>query len=218
MAAGASLGASPAAVLNTSTALSTSFYRSFIHNSSSWDPATFTHADVQLADALDPGAANADDVLSLSAFAERGGKVLLYHGEADADIPVGNSLFLHERMRETCGDDDFFRMFLVPGMRHCAGSEAAPWYVGAAGHAISLGVTEPVGELRDAEHDVVVAMMGWVEDGDAPERLVASKFGNDSAVEGIEGQRPLCVYPRRARFVGGEEGDPADVGSWECEV
>jgi feruloyl esterase len=59
--------------------------------------------------------------------------------------------------------------------------------------------------------DALTALEAWVENGVAPERIVASKEDADGAVEWT---RPLCAYPEVARWDG--EGDPNREASWAC--
>lgn len=85
----------------------------------------------------------------------------------------------------------------------------------------------------DAEHDVLAALMHWVEDGVAPTQITATKFNNDTLSEGVAFTRPLCKvrpscsyswctrgyadaawqYPATAKYIGGDEDDAA---SFEC--
>lgn len=52
----------------------------------------------------------------------------------------------------------------------------------------------------DAEHDVLAALMHWVEDGVAPTKILATKFNNDVAADGVAFTRPLCkVRPCMSR-------------------
>jgi feruloyl esterase len=58
----------------------------------------------------------------LSAFRKRGGKLLQYHGWNDPAIPARSSIRYYEDVRRTMGaTDDFYRLYLVPGMLHCGG-------------------------------------------------------------------------------------------------
>ncbi|KAK8107094.1 uncharacterized protein PG998_009107 [Apiospora kogelbergensis] len=67
----------------------------------------------------------------------------------------------------------------------------------------------------DREHNVLAAVVDWVEKGVAPEALVGTKFVNDTVDEGIAYQHTHCKFPAKSTFKGGDR-DPRDVGSWEC--
>ncbi|RYP14382.1 hypothetical protein DL765_006427 [Monosporascus sp. GIB2] len=219
---GLALGTSPAFALSGFTQYGYGLFRYFVHNDSAWDYTRLTRADVEAADEINPGRASADDFGSLARFADRGGKVLLYHGAADSLISAGSSLFFYDAVTKAmassggrgAGVDDFFRFFLVPGMEHCWLSAAAPWYI-AGGSQPLAGTTHSVPGFMDADHDVILAMMKWVEEGSAPEKLVATKFKDDNAAAGVQSQRPLCVYPRQAKYLG--TGDVNMPENWECE-
>ncbi|KAI0835197.1 tannase and feruloyl esterase [Hypoxylon sp. FL0890] len=191
-------------------------FQYWIYNNSDWDYTKFTFSDVQFADSINPGNATADD-FDLSPSLERGSKILMYHGAADPLIPTGSSVYYYKKVLQTLipkgvDVDDFYRFFLIPGMSHCSGSNLAPWYIGGASQSIS-GATHSVPGYEDANHDVILAMMRWVEEGKAPDQLIATKFVNDTASLGIQRQRPLCPYPKQAKYV---SGDPDEAESWEC--
>jgi hypothetical protein len=61
----------------------------------------------------------------LSAFKAHGGKLIQYHGWNDPAIPPGYSLEYRARVAATMGNvDDFYRLYMVPGMLHCGGGDA----------------------------------------------------------------------------------------------
>lgn len=95
----------------------------------------------------------------------------------------------------------FYRLFLAPGMGHCGGG-AGPNQFGQAG-----------GD-RDAEHDMVVALEKWVEKGVPPTRIVATKFVSDDKAKGVARPRPLCPFPQVAKYKG--TGDIADAANFAC--
>lgn len=100
---------------------------------------------------------NADNP-DLSAFKARGGKLLGYHGWNDPAIPPGMSLEYFASVRKQMGNtDDFYRLFMVPGMLHCRGGDA------------------PVNV------DWLALLANWVENGEAPDALVAR--GADGATQ-----------------------------------
>jgi feruloyl esterase len=211
-----SIGADPGFLLGSLSGLGLGYYRYWVHNDTEWDYTQFTYEDVQLADTIDPGYATADD-FDLSPYMNRGGKILKYHGDVDSLIPAKSSIYFYNQVLQEMGPkgvniDDFYRFFLVPGMNHCSGSTVAPWYI-AAGSQGLRGSSHSVPGFEDAEHDIILAMMRWVEEDIAPEKLIATKFANDTVTGGVQRQRPLCVYPKQATYV---SGDPDQASSWEC--
>ena len=141
----------------------------------------------------------------LSAFRAHGGKMIQYAGWADAAIPPENGLNYYRKVTHTIGDPhDFYRVFMVPGMAHCSG--------GAGPNAFGNGTSN--GPVIDADHDLVKALERWVEQGIAPERIIATHYVNNAPAQGVQFQRPLCAYPERAEYRG--EGDPNDASSFQC--
>ena len=124
----------------------------------------------------------------LSKFRRRGGKVLMTYGWADAVLQPLMGVNYYERAISTNGPDtrDFFRLFMVPGMAHCAGG---------------------IGPDR---HDAMTALINWVEKGKAPDAIVASKVTDGKVVR----TRPLCAYPQVARYSG--QGSIDDAASFGC--
>jgi feruloyl esterase len=94
----------------------------------------------------------------------------------------------YERAVKTNGSrtGDFFRLFMMPGMAHCAGG---------------------VGPDR---HDPVTAIIDWVEKGKAPDTIIASKVVNGQTVR----TRPLCPYPQVARYKG--TGSIDEAANFSC--
>lgn len=141
--------------------------------------------DAKLASILDP------DAPDLSAFARRGGKLLHYHGWLDPVLPPRDSVAYHDRVQARMGDARvFYRLFMAPGMLHCYG-----------------GRGPNVLQTREA-------ITAWVERGAPPDRLLATKYHDDSPVQAVEQTRPLCPYPQRARWDG--QGDRRRAESHRC--
>ncbi|RYO82962.1 hypothetical protein DL766_004961 [Monosporascus sp. MC13-8B] len=215
---GATLGVDPTVLLadGTDAMLQHGYYTNWVFNDTEWDYTQFSHRDVLFADTIDPGKTSADDY-DLSTFHKRGGKILHHHGDADYVIPSTSSVYYYKEVSNALTGknidlDDFYRFFLVPGMDHCYGSPNAPWYVTAAGQSLT-GATHSVPGFEDAEHDVILALMRWVEEDVAPEKIIATKFRNETVSAGIQSQRPICAYPRRAKYI---SGDPDKESNWEC--
>ena len=91
-------------------------------------------------------------------------------------------------MTRTIGgnQDDWFRLFLMPGVAHCGGG---------------------IGPDR---HDAVSALIDWVEADRAPSSIVASKVVDNNVVR----TRPLCPYPQVARHTG--RGSIDDAANFRC--
>ncbi len=163
-------------------------------------------------------ALDANDV-TLAGFRRRGNKLIMYHGFADPFITPYNSLDYYSAVANSNGDEEgdddgglartrrFARLFMVPGMNHCAGGPGANSFGGVGqGGASSIP--------QDAQHDVVRALEQWVEHGVAPERIVATKFVNDQPASGVAFTRPLCAYPEIAVYKG--TGSTTDAASFAC--
>ena len=61
----------------------------------------------------------------------------------------------------------------------------------------------------DPSDDALGALIAWVEGGVAPTQLLATKYVNDTPSQGIAFQRPLCLYPANAKYVGGNKTSAA---------
>ncbi|KAI0391449.1 feruloyl esterase B precursor [Xylariaceae sp. FL0594] len=214
---GVTLGTDAGFLMNQISTLGSDFFRDFVFNDTNYDFTKFTYKDLQFADTINPGNATADD-FDLSPFFKRGGKIIKYHGTADSLIPTGSSVLFYKMVLQTLRPkgvnlDDFYRFFLIPDMNHCSGSVTGPWYIAAGSQSIT-GATHSVPGYEDAEHDVIFAMMRWVEAKKAPSQLIATKFVNDTATLGVQSQRPLCPYPKQAKYI---SGDPNLSKNWKCK-
>jgi hypothetical protein len=141
------------------------------------DPATLTRAR-RIYDATST---------DLRAFKARGGKIVMWHGWADGSIVATTSIGYYEGVMKFMGGrkqtEDFFRLFLVPGVHHVGGGP---------------GLTE---------FDALTALENWVEKGEAPVRLIASRSPNGA----VERSRPVFPYPVLARYSG--KGNPKEAVS-----
>jgi feruloyl esterase len=133
----------------------------------------------------------------LSDFRKHGGKLLMYHGWADPLIPSPSSINYFNAL---VGDEghgggfqqasyggggnqalartqNYARLFMVPGMHHCSGGPGPNTF------------------------DALTPLVNWVEQGVAPETIVATKFVNDTP-PAVQMTRPLCVFPKVAKYKG----------------
>ena len=99
----------------------------------------------------------------------------------------------------------YHRLFLLPATGHCGGSTGP--------NSIGGGMPEPPNAYRDADHHVVSALMKWVEQGVAPEKIVATKFDSSGA---LTRARPVCAYPDEAAYNG--SGDINDAANFSCKT
>ncbi|KAI0631068.1 feruloyl esterase-like protein [Trametes polyzona] len=201
--------------MNTTTPLSggpVAWFQYMVLNDTNWTPDQFNSSLFRIADEVDPGRANAIDP-DLLAFAAppRNGKILHYVGLTDEMISPRNSFHYYDTVREHVRRygkgidiDDFYRLFPAPGMNHCFNGHGANAF-GA--------VFQPPPLKNDAEHNILTAMIRWVEEGVAPTKIIAAKYNNDTAADGVAFTRPLCKHPLKIRYRG---GDPYVESSFEC--
>jgi len=140
---------------------------------------------------------------SLAEFRKRGGKLLIFHGTADPIFSALESIDYYQRLTHDNGGSEstgrWARLFLVPGMNHCAGGPATDQF------------------------DALTPLVNWVEKGEAPDALPASARGAGNA-GGANGDvpaswaaartRPLCAYPKVATYNG--SGDVEQAASFTC--
>lgn len=146
----------------------------------------------------------------LRAARRSGKKIIQYHGWSDPLIPAEYSVAYFSAVQKSAGDtQDFYRLFLAPGMGHCGGGVGPTWIQGSA-------------VAHDAEHDAVLALERWVEKGIAPDKIIATEFvdpGMDplngpAAGTAIRSTRPICPYPQVAVYDG--HGDVMRAASFAC--
>jgi pimeloyl-ACP methyl ester carboxylesterase len=153
------------------------------------------------------GPVMATDDPDLSAFAARGGKLLLFHGWTDPLIMPRGTVRYFEAITDTLGAmvEEFAKLYMVPGMDHCSGG-AGPNRFGF----VPAGLGDPV----DPEQNIFRALMAWSEHGVEPQRLVASKYEADNPAQPLQRTRPLCPYPSVARHRG--SGSMDDAANFTC--
>ena len=171
--------------------LATDTFQYVVFQDPNWSFLTLNFdQDIARADKMDGGVNNAIDP-NLAPFFSHGGKLLLYHGWADQQIPPGGTINYYSNIVKTVGAakaSDSVRLFLAPGMGHCGGGEGPNTF------------------------DTVSALEQWVEKGKAPERLVASHAANGN----VDRTRPLCPYPQVAHYKG--SGSIDDEANFTCKT
>jgi feruloyl esterase len=125
----------------------------------------------------------------LRAFKARGGKILMWHGWADGAITATSSIGYYEGVMKFMGGrnqaEEFFQLFLVPGVHHGGGGP---------------GLTE---------FDALAALEKWVEKGQPPGKLIACRLTESGSADRC---LPVFPYPIVARYSG--QGDPKKADSF----
>lgn len=164
------------------------YFRDVVMRDPSWTPAMFD-MDRDLARALaDDPAELMTTKKDLRAYVARGGKLLLWHGWTDAMIPARSTIEYYEAVLAASGPDasNAVKLFMLPGVDHCAGGEGADVF------------------------DALPVIDAWVDRGQVPERIVASR----PLPTGASRTRALCPYPMIARYRG--TGSTDEERNFEC--
>jgi feruloyl esterase len=145
----------------------------------------------------------------LTKFRDRGGKIIGFNGTMDALIPpAGFEKYLTSVSETTGAGDSFIRFYKAPGMDHCGG--------GLGPNVFGNDIATPAPLAGDPSRDLLAALERWVETGDAPDRIIATKFKNNNVAAGeVAMTRPLCPFPKFAKYDG--VGDPNSEKSFSCQ-
>ena len=195
---GFALGSEPGWTFATSaepSPLTLEFFRRAVFDDPFWAWQSFDFPEDHLYAEEETGwmlnAASTD----LSRFRDHGGKLVLYHGWNDADVSPEATIAWYEALEASLDGDtdpleprtrDFVRLFMVPGMSHCAGG------------------------IGTDQFDAQRALEDWVERGLAPDRIEAERVESGEVTR----TRPLCPYPEIARYRGSANSDRS--GSFIC--
>jgi feruloyl esterase len=184
------------------------FFEYFVFDNPSWDFRTFNwNSDPTYVDnkVVVPGQTLASVLNSinpdLSQFRAQGGKLVQYHGFSDPEVPSLTSINYFESVvnfpgEASLGDSmdgtqEFYRLFMVPGMNHCGGGPGANVF------------------------DMLTPLVEWVEEDIAPERVIATHYVNNNPAQGVAFTRPLCPYPQEAVYKG--SGNPNHASNFACK-
>jgi feruloyl esterase len=171
--------------------ISDGFFKYMVMQDPNWDFKNFdVDAAARIADKKIGSIMNAIDP-DLKAFEAHGGKIVMYHGWADQLITPINSINYYESVVGAMGQglqgtQDFFRLFIVPGMQHCRGGDGPDTFDGLA------------------------AVERWREHSVAPDKIIASH----STKGAVDETRPLCPHPQVAIYKG--SGDTNDAANFTC--
>jgi feruloyl esterase len=137
----------------------------------------------------------------ISAFRKRKGKILFYHGTGDPGPNIVNTINYYEQMAALNGGvaetTQFARLFMVPAMGHCGSGPSTDSF------------------------DRLKPMVDWVEQGIAPDAIVASARAGNTDLNAVtpvipaNRTRPLCPYPKHAQYKG--SGNVDDAANFACQ-
>jgi feruloyl esterase len=170
--------------------LATAYLRYAVFQNPNWDYMAFDFdSGMALADRIDDGVTKSVDP-NLREFFRRGGKLLQYHGWTDPSISPLNSINYYHSVVDFMGGGvrKSYRLFMVPGMDHCGGGDGPSAF------------------------DSLRAIEEWVETGKAPDQIIASRVRDGKT----ERTRPLCSYPRLAKYKG--TGSTDDAANFSCSL
>lgn len=163
-------------------------FRGWAFHDPSWDMRSFDF-DRDIAyvnDALPQLNAMSTD---LNRFKARGGRLIMYTGLADPVVAPEDTITYYEAVTAAMGGPSatraFFRFFPAPGVAHCGGGVGPNTF------------------------DPLAALEGWVERGETPEAILASRPPGQPPRT-----RPLCAYPQQARYTG--TGSIDDAANFAC--
>jgi len=172
--------------------LNTDFFKYVVFKDPTWDWRTFNlETDAALADKIASGTMNAINP-DLSAFQKHGGKLLMYHGWSDQNVPPLSTIDYYKSVLDKVGSGpktaEWLRLFMVPGMAHCRGGDGPNTF------------------------DALSALEGWVELGQAPDKIIAAHSTDGK----VDRTRPLCPYPQVAAYKG--NGSIDEAANFVCKM
>ena len=155
-----------------------------VYQDPNWDYSKLDIKDLERARTVDGGILTAMST-DITPFTSRGGKLLIYHGWADMNIPPAGSVDYYKGLQATMGKDKVgmsVRLFMVPGMGHCGGGQGPN------------------------EFDMLGALDQWRDKGQAPAQVLATQSNEGTVVR----TRPLCPFPQIAKYKGSGSVDKAE--------
>jgi len=166
-------------------------FRYVVFQNPEWDAMTLNFdSDVRKADDIAQGYGLNSIDPDLSKYFAHNGKMIMYHGWNDQLIAPGNSINYYSSVAQKLGGvskiDESMRLFMAPGMNHCNGGDGPSAF------------------------DAVTLLEQWVEQGQAPAKMVASH----ATAGQVDRTRPLCPYPQVAKY--GGSGSSDDASNFAC--
>jgi tannase/feruloyl esterase len=150
-----------------------------------WDWRAFRlSTDLPRALQVDEGVINLTDP-NLQTFFEAGGKLLMYHGWSDPQVPPLATVAYFNAVLKATGESrrgTAIQLYMQPGVNHCWGGDGPDTF------------------------DSIGALDQWMGSGRAPARITALHTSEN----GVDRTRPLCPYPQVAQYAGNGGIDRAE--------
>jgi hypothetical protein len=173
--------------------LVTGALRYFYFNDPNYDIATF-NVDRDYPSVLQTATRNFAQVIAsdVAPFAAAGKKMLIWQGESDYALSTNATISWYGDLTKAVGGAaaaaSFSQFYILPGVQHCGSGTGADTF------------------------DKITPMTNWVEKGQPPQILLASKLSATTGATTLT--RPMCPYPQYPRYLG--SGDPNSAQSFAC--
>jgi feruloyl esterase len=177
-----------------------------VYDDPKWDALTFRRtADLAAVNRVMPELRA--DKTAIAPFVAAGHKAIIYQGWQDPSVNAGPTIKYYAALARANGGmaklEQAVRLFMVPGMYHCRGGPGVDLFGGSAQAPLPSSDSGP-----DPEHDMLWALIRWVEQGDAPKRVVGRRESAPNVT------RTLCAFPASATY--DRKGASEDAASFRC--
>ena len=161
-------------------------YKYVVFHDPNWDWKTMDYDK-----AIEKATTEVDPLLrvdaNLNGFLNHGGKLMIYIGWTESHNPKDVENYYHQVLTNAGpGKEDQLRLFEVPGMNHCGGGNGC------------------------SSFEKLATMDKWLETGKAPDEMLGAKIDHGQTVR----TRPICAYPKIARYKGA--GSEDEASSFVC--
>ena len=160
-------------------------FKYVVFKNAGWDWRAFRlSTDLPQALRADDGIINRTDP-DLQRFFDGGGKLLMYHGWSDPQVPPLATIGYFNAVLKATSESrrrTAIELYMQPGVNHCWGGDGPDTF------------------------DAIGALDQWMRSGRAPARITAFRMSET----GVERTRPLCPYPQVAQYVGNGSIDQAE--------
>ncbi len=189
----------------SSYGIAQSMFRGFYFHDAKWDFRNMNFNDKATLQTLwdrhpDLGVIDTN----LSPFKKAGGKLILWAGIDENAVPPNTEIEYYNDLKKVDpATDDFVRLYLAPGVMHCAGGKGP----------------------QDVSERLLDKLIAWVEEGKRPDEVVGSA-SVPMPIPGLPaGLIPpipsrtvlLCPYPQMAVFNARKGAFAYDAQNWKCE-